>query len=147
MLRNSADLAADSLRLTTLRYQAGEATALEVVDAQNTLTQARNNYRDGAGAVSRRDCQSADADGELLTRCDLSTIARKRRSGAALGAALLSFVRKERGRAAACGHGADRAGRARHDPADHSPPKPSCFPTTRRPSLRRVDCAGEERST
>jgi outer membrane protein TolC len=47
VLRNSADLAADSLRLTTLRYQAGEASALEVVDAQNTLTQARNNYRDG----------------------------------------------------------------------------------------------------
>jgi outer membrane protein len=46
-LRNSADLAAESLRLTTLRYQAGEATALEVVDAQNTLTQTRNNYRDG----------------------------------------------------------------------------------------------------
>jgi outer membrane protein TolC len=46
-LRNSADLAADSLRLTNLRYQAGEAIALEVVDAQNTLTQARNNYHDG----------------------------------------------------------------------------------------------------
>jgi outer membrane protein TolC len=47
LLQNSADLAADSLRLTTLRYQAGEATALEVVDAQNTLTMARNSYRDG----------------------------------------------------------------------------------------------------
>lgn len=47
ILRNSAELAADSLRLTTLRYQSGEATALEVVDAQNTLTQARNNYGDG----------------------------------------------------------------------------------------------------
>ena len=47
VLRNSADLATDSLRLTTLRYQSGEATALEVVDAQNTLTQARINYRDG----------------------------------------------------------------------------------------------------
>lgn len=46
-LHNSAELAADSLRLTNLRYQAGDATALEVVDAQNTLTQARNNYRDG----------------------------------------------------------------------------------------------------
>jgi outer membrane protein TolC len=46
-LRNSADLAADSLRLTNLRYQAGEATALEVVDAQNTLVQARNVYDDG----------------------------------------------------------------------------------------------------
>ena len=46
-LRTSADLAADSLRLTNLRYQAGEATALEVVDAQNTLTLARNAYHDG----------------------------------------------------------------------------------------------------
>jgi outer membrane protein TolC len=46
-LRNSADLAAESLRLTNLRYQAGEATALEVVDAQNTLTLARNAFHDG----------------------------------------------------------------------------------------------------
>ncbi len=42
--RQSADLAAESLRLTNLRYQTGEATALEVVDAQNTLVQARNAY-------------------------------------------------------------------------------------------------------
>jgi outer membrane protein TolC len=47
VLRQSADLAAESLRLTTLRYQAGEATALEIVDAQNTLITARNNYDDG----------------------------------------------------------------------------------------------------
>ena len=46
-LASSAELAADSLRLTTLRYQAGESTVLEVVDAQNTLTQARNAYDDG----------------------------------------------------------------------------------------------------
>ena len=46
-LSQSAELASDSLRLTTLRYQAGEATVLEVVDAQNTLTQARNLYDDG----------------------------------------------------------------------------------------------------
>ena len=46
-LNRSAELAAESLRLTTLRYQAGEATVLEVVDAQNTLTQARNAYDDG----------------------------------------------------------------------------------------------------
>ena len=46
-LRQSADLAAESLRLTTLRYQAGEATALEVVDAQNTLTAAQNAFADG----------------------------------------------------------------------------------------------------
>jgi len=47
MLRDSAELAAESVRLTNLRYQAGEATALEVVDAQNTLTAARNAYNDG----------------------------------------------------------------------------------------------------
>lgn len=47
VLKSSADLAAESLRLTTLRYQGGEATVLEVVDAQNTLTQARNAFSDG----------------------------------------------------------------------------------------------------
>ena len=46
-LGRSAELASDSLRLTTLRYQAGESTVLEVVDAQNTLNQARNAYDDG----------------------------------------------------------------------------------------------------
>lgn len=42
--RQAADDAAESLRLTVLRYQAGESTATEVVDAENTLTQARTNY-------------------------------------------------------------------------------------------------------
>ena len=46
-LSQTAELAAESLRLTNLRYQAGEATVLEVVDAQNTLTLARNAYDDG----------------------------------------------------------------------------------------------------
>jgi outer membrane protein TolC len=46
-LSQSAELAAESLRLTTMRYQGGEATVLEVVDAQNTLTQARNAFNDG----------------------------------------------------------------------------------------------------
>jgi len=46
-LRQSADLASESLRLTTLRYQAGEATVLEVVDAQNTLTLSQNAMGDG----------------------------------------------------------------------------------------------------
>ncbi len=46
-LRSSLDLSADNLRLTLLRYQAGESTALEVVDAQTTLTQARGAYSDG----------------------------------------------------------------------------------------------------
>jgi outer membrane protein TolC len=47
LLKSSADLAAESLRLTVLRYQGGESTVLEVVDAQNTLTQARNAFSDG----------------------------------------------------------------------------------------------------
>jgi outer membrane protein TolC len=46
-LKKSLELATESLRLTILRYQAGEATALEVVDAQSTLVQARNAYDDG----------------------------------------------------------------------------------------------------
>lgn len=47
VLKQSTELAGQSLRLTNLRYQAGEASALEVVDAQNTLTASGNNYHDG----------------------------------------------------------------------------------------------------
>jgi len=47
LLKQTAEMAEQSLRLTTLRYQAGEASALEVVDAQNTLTSAGNNLHDG----------------------------------------------------------------------------------------------------
>ena len=47
LLRSAVDLASESLRLNTLRYQAGEATILELVDAQTALTQARNAYDDG----------------------------------------------------------------------------------------------------
>jgi outer membrane protein TolC len=46
-LKNSLDLSTESLRLTLLRYTAGEVTVLEVVDAQTTLVQARNAYDDG----------------------------------------------------------------------------------------------------
>jgi outer membrane protein len=46
-LRESLDLSTESLRLTLLRYQAGEVSVLEVVDAQNTLITARNAYDDG----------------------------------------------------------------------------------------------------
>ena len=46
-LREAADFATESLRLTILRYQAGEATALEIVDAQNALGTARNAFDDG----------------------------------------------------------------------------------------------------
>ena len=43
----SAQTAAESLRLTKLRYTAGEATVLEVVDAQAALTAAENAREDG----------------------------------------------------------------------------------------------------
>ena len=46
-LRRSVNLSQDNLRLTVLRYQAGESTAQEVVDAQNGLAQARVAYDDG----------------------------------------------------------------------------------------------------
>ena len=46
-LNGSLGLSQESLRLTLLRYQAGEATALEVVDAQTTLLLSRNAYDDG----------------------------------------------------------------------------------------------------
>jgi outer membrane protein TolC len=47
-LNRSTELAAESLRLTTLRYRDGEATVLEVVDAQNSASQADAAYQDGA---------------------------------------------------------------------------------------------------
>jgi outer membrane protein TolC len=47
LLSQSVQLASESLRLTTLRYQSGEATVLEVVDAQTTLTATSNAYDDG----------------------------------------------------------------------------------------------------
>lgn len=47
-LQRSAELAAESQRLTTLRYKGGEATVLEVVDSQTAFVQAANNYQDGA---------------------------------------------------------------------------------------------------
>jgi outer membrane protein TolC len=46
-LELSATTAAESLRLTKLRYTAGEATVLEVVDAQTSLTTAENAREDG----------------------------------------------------------------------------------------------------
>jgi outer membrane protein TolC len=47
-LNRSAELAAESLRLITLRYKDGEATVLEVVDAQTTNALANSAYQDGA---------------------------------------------------------------------------------------------------
>lgn len=47
-LQRSSELAAESLRLTTLRYKDGEATVLEVVDAQTTFAAASDAYQNGA---------------------------------------------------------------------------------------------------
>jgi outer membrane protein TolC len=47
-LRRSAELAEESLRLSTLRYRDGEATVLEVVDSQTTFATANSAYQDGA---------------------------------------------------------------------------------------------------
>ncbi len=44
--RRAAELSTESLRLVNLRYQAGESTAFEVVDAQKTLVDTRNAYDD-----------------------------------------------------------------------------------------------------
>jgi outer membrane protein TolC len=45
-LRHTAELSQESLRLITLRYKAGAASALDVVTAESTLTQAQNAYTD-----------------------------------------------------------------------------------------------------
>jgi len=47
LLRDGLTYSTESLRVTLLRYQAGEATAFEVADAQTTLKQARDAYDDG----------------------------------------------------------------------------------------------------
>jgi len=46
-LQRAVELAAENLRLTLLRYQAGESTILELVDAQTMQIQSRNAYDDG----------------------------------------------------------------------------------------------------
>lgn len=61
-LKISADTARESLRLTRLRYSAGEALALEVVDAENALAQAESALADG-----RLRAQVARANLQTLT--------------------------------------------------------------------------------
>ncbi len=65
-LRSSLELSAESLRLTVLRYQAGEATALEVADAQSTLAQARNAYDDGLARYRLALATLSDSHREVL---------------------------------------------------------------------------------
>lgn len=61
-LDTSAQTAAESLRLTKLRYTGGEATVLEVVDAQTAFVTAENAREDG-----RIRYQAALADLQTLT--------------------------------------------------------------------------------
>jgi outer membrane protein TolC len=61
-LEVSAQTAQESLRLTRLRYSAGEATVLEVVDAQNSLTSAELAREDGTVRY-----QTALANLQMLT--------------------------------------------------------------------------------
>lgn len=61
-LETSASTAAESLRLTKLRYTGGEATVLEVVDAQSAFVLAENAREDG-----RVRYETARADLETLT--------------------------------------------------------------------------------
>ena len=44
--RSASQLAAENLRLMNLRYQAGESTALEIVDAENTAVQTSSGFAD-----------------------------------------------------------------------------------------------------
>jgi outer membrane protein TolC len=61
-LELSASTAAESLRLTRLRYTSGEGTVLEVVDAQNAVVTAENAREDGCMRY-----QAALADLQTLT--------------------------------------------------------------------------------
>jgi outer membrane protein TolC len=67
-LNQSAELAAESLRLTTLRYRNGEATVLEVVDAQNTAATANVAYQDGAQRYRTALANLQTLTGDLLTK-------------------------------------------------------------------------------
>ncbi len=44
LTRRQAELTQEDLRLSRIRYEGGEGSALDVVAAQNQMTQARNNY-------------------------------------------------------------------------------------------------------
>ena len=69
-LRRTADLAAESLRLVTLRYQGGLSTVFDLVDAQTTLIAARNAYNDDALVRYRTAlAHAADFDREVFKTC------------------------------------------------------------------------------
>jgi outer membrane protein TolC len=59
---NQVKLSEESLQLSRIRYEGGEGSALEVVDAQNQLTQARTNYYTALAG-----CWNAKIDLEVAT--------------------------------------------------------------------------------
>lgn len=67
-LSRSAELASESMKLTTLRYKGGEATVLEVVDAQTSFAQANNNYEDSAVRYRVALANLQTLTGVMLTR-------------------------------------------------------------------------------
>ena len=62
----SVNTAAESLRLTKLAYTGGEATVLEVVDAQSAYVASAECARGRPGSVRKRACRSADADRNIV---------------------------------------------------------------------------------
>ena len=65
--RSTAELAAESLRLTNLRYQGGAAPASDVVDAETALVTARNAYADAQVRYRTLLATSADIYGKFLS--------------------------------------------------------------------------------
>ena len=64
----SVATAAESLRLTRLRYTGGEATVLEVVDAQTAFVTAQNAREDGRVRYEAALAQSANTDRDNVNR-------------------------------------------------------------------------------
>ena len=67
-LDQSVTTAAESLRLTKLRYSEGEASVLEVVDAQNAFVGAEECARGRKSTLRDRAGQSADTGGDNVIR-------------------------------------------------------------------------------
>ena len=65
-LRESVDLSKQSLDLTLLRYQAGEVSVLEVVDAQSTRARCAQCAGRRTDAIPRGRRQPADTHGGVL---------------------------------------------------------------------------------
>ena len=65
--RSTAELAAESLRLTNLRYQGGASPASEVVDAETALVTARNAYADAQVRYRTLLATSSDIYGKFLS--------------------------------------------------------------------------------